>query len=56
VNSFLTVTVARELVQDRLRDADLSRAASDLPPRDRHRTPRRRVAWSRWATVRAAGA
>jgi hypothetical protein len=56
VNSFLTVTVARELVRDRVHAADLSRAASDLPARDRHRTPRRRVGWWRWATVRAAGA
>jgi hypothetical protein len=54
VNSYLTVSIARELVRDRLHDADVSRAAADLPDRHRHRTPRRRRPWWRIATVRTA--
>jgi transcriptional regulator GlxA family with amidase domain len=38
----LAAAVAREHVIDRLRHA-ASRAVSELPRRDRHRTPRRRA-------------
>lgn len=54
MNSFLTVTLARELVRDRTHEADLSRAAADLPDRRRHRTPRRRNPWWRYVTARPA--
>jgi hypothetical protein len=52
----LAFALTREHIRDLVRAADNSRAAADLPDRHRHRTPRRRPPWWRWATVRAAGA
>ena len=50
----LAAAVAREHVNDRLRHAAASRAASELPRRDRHRTPRRRALWWVHVTARSA--
>jgi hypothetical protein len=47
----LTGAVAREHVNDLLREATLSRAAAQLPGRNPHRTPRRRPLW--WVRVTA---
>ena len=46
-----TGAVAREHVNDLLREATLSRAAAQLPGRNPHRTPRRRPPW--WVRVTA---
>jgi hypothetical protein len=43
----LTAALAGERRSDLLRDAARSRMIADLPARDRHETPRHRVAW--WA-------
>jgi hypothetical protein len=56
MDSFQTAILARELIRDRLREADVSRAAAGLPDRDRHRTPRQRVAWWRRLTATVPGA
>lgn len=45
----LTAAVAREDVNDLLRDGALSRAAARLPARNTHQTPRRRPLW--WVQV-----
>ena len=50
----LTGAVAREHVSDLLRDAAASRAAAQLPRRDRHRTTRRRALWWIRVTTRSA--
>ena len=47
----LTAAVARERVNDLLRDAARSRAAAELSNGTRHRTPRRRPLW--WVQVTA---
>jgi hypothetical protein len=47
----LTGAVAREHVNDLLREATVSRAAAQLPRRNPHRTPRRRPLW--WLRVTA---
>ena len=47
----LTGAVAREHVNDLLREATSSRAAAELPRRNPHRTPRRRPMW--WVRVTA---
>lgn len=51
----LSSAVAYERVQDMLRAAERSRTVRDVSPHDRHRTPRRRVAWWHRATARIAG-
>jgi len=50
----LTGAVAREHVNDLLREATASRAAAGLARQDRHRTPRRRALW--WIRVTARSA
>ena len=50
----LTGAVAREHVNDLLREATASRAAAELPGRDPHRTPRRRALWWIRLTTRSA--
>ena len=50
----LTGAVAREHVNDLLRDATASRTAAQLPRSDRHRTPRRRALWWDRVTARPA--
>ena len=47
----LTGAVAREHVNDLLREATTSRSAAQLPARHPHRTPRRRPLW--WVHVTA---
>ena len=49
-----TAAAAREHVNDLLREATASRAAAELPRRDRHRTPRRRALWWDRVTARSA--
>lgn len=41
----LTAAAAREHINDLLRAADQSRVSAQLPTRNRHRTPRLRLAW-----------
>ena len=53
MTTLLTAPLAREHITDLLRTADTSRAASVLPDRTHHRTPRRRAAWWRRSTVPA---
>lgn len=48
-SSSLTGAIAREHINDLLRDAASSRAAAQLPARNTHRTPRRRPLW--WVQV-----
>jgi hypothetical protein len=50
----LTGAIAREHVNDLLREATASRATAGLPRRDRHRTPRRRALWWIRVTARTA--
>jgi hypothetical protein len=50
----LTGAVAREHVNDLLRTAAAARAATQLPGRNPHRTPRRRPLWWLRVTPEAA--
>jgi hypothetical protein len=53
-HSSLTGALAREHVDDLLHDAAAARQAKELPPREPHKTPRRRPLWWLRGTGRPA--